>query len=100
MDKTLAVFYLTEAKEKVVGRISWIYRLDTILPKSLNNRINRNQTLTIFWSENIDKNPTFEVRYRKTFVRNQDSLYRARILRCFGESIVREKLFVRNLIST
>lgn len=87
--QTLAVFYLTEAKEKVVGRIDWIYRFDSILAKSLNNRINRNQTLTIFWSKNLEKNPVFEVssqvRFRNNFQPNEDSLYHARILRCFGE---------------
>lgn len=89
MDKTLAVFYLTEAKATVVGRIDWIYHSHLILAKSLNNRINRNQTLTIFWSKNIERNPVFEVssevQLRKTFRSNQESFYRARILRCFGE---------------
>lgn len=94
MDETLrlpslAVFYLTEARQNVVGRVDWIYHLDVILAKSLNNRINRNQIHTIFWSKDISKKPTFEissdVHLRSTFHENEDALYRAKIVKCFGK---------------
>lgn len=87
MDKLFAVFYLTEAKERVVGRVDWIYGLD--LAKTLNNRINRNQNLTIFWSKDLTKEPIFNVRFREQFNENEESIYRARILKCFGESFMK-----------
>lgn len=43
----------TEAKQRVVGRIDWIYQLDLV--KTLHNRINRNQTHTLFWSKDQKK---------------------------------------------
>lgn len=87
MDNTFALFYLIHAKKIVVGRIDWIYKLD--LAKSLNNRINRNQTHTIFWSNDIQKNPIWEispeVQFRRIYDESKDGFYRAHIIRCFGK---------------
>lgn len=89
MEKVFAIFHLIEAKKTVVGRVDWIYRLN--LAKTLNNRINRNQTQTIFWSKDLKKNPSFknsaELQFRSEFDENQDGIYRAKIKKCFGECL-------------
>ncbi|XP_031637758.1 uncharacterized protein LOC116350163, partial [Contarinia nasturtii] len=84
MNQVFAVFHLTQAKQTVVGRIDWIYKLN--LAKTLNNRINRNQTQIVFWSKNLEKNPSFNtstVRLREEFNPNEDAIYRAKIVKCF-----------------
>lgn len=87
MEKVFAVFYLTQAKKTVVGRVDWIFRLN--LAKTLNNRINRNQIQTIFWSKDLKKNPSFnissELQFRTEFAENEDSIYSAKIIKCFGK---------------
>lgn len=89
MEKVFTVFYLTQAKKTVVGRVDWIYRLK--LAKTLNNRINRNQTQTIFWSKDLTKNPLFrissELQFRTEFVESEDGIYRPKIIKCFGECV-------------
>lgn len=88
MDKTFALFYLVQANETVVGRVDWIYKLN--LAKSLNNRINRNQTHTIFWSKDIEKDPVWtnspQVQCRIIFNEDEDSFFQAKIIKCFGKS--------------
>lgn len=95
MEKVFVVFYLTEAKKTVVGRVDWIFRLN--LAKTLNNRINRNQIQTVFWSNDLEKNPSFnvspELQLRSVFTENVDAIYRAKIIKCFGKGVIRYNPF-------
>lgn len=86
MDKIFAVFQLKCAKERVVGRVDWVYRLN--IAQTFNNRINRNKAITIFWSKDLKKNPIFKLssnlQFKHSFDPDVDAIYRAKIIKCFG----------------
>lgn len=73
----------------LIIRKEWIYQLYEA--KTLNNGINRNQTHTVFYSTNDEKNPDFSIQKRVVFDDNvedadrTDALYAAKIYRFFGK---------------
>lgn len=77
---------LNSGKKRVVGRLDWIYRLKLALV--LKNRINRNKEISIFWSKDLDKDPVHKISqnvpFRREFDENQDAIYRANVINCFG----------------
>lgn len=68
--------------EIVVVPLRNIYRFD--YAKSLNNRINRNQTHLLYWSPDETKNPDFNLPISNRFDASTDSCFNVKLLKVFG----------------
>lgn len=69
----------------VVVPLRYIYKFD--LAKSLNNRINRNQTHMVFWSNDDKKEPNFTLPISRRFDSLTDSCFEVKLLKVFGKCI-------------
>lgn len=67
----------------VVVPLRNIHKFD--LAKTLNYRINRNQTHLMFWSSDEKKEPNFSLPIPSRFVASVDSCFHVKLLKVFGE---------------
>lgn len=75
---------------KVVAVPLRYIKLDLV--KSLNNRINRNQEHLMYWSNDINKRPNFDLPISQQFHRSVDSCFNVRLLKVFGKYIKFNKI--------
>lgn len=65
--------------------LHYVYMLD--LAKSLNNRINRNQEHLCFWSDDVNKQPNFDLPISHHFDPPIDSCFKVKLLKVLGKYI-------------
>lgn len=83
MDRLSVVVKICNYAKIVVVPLQYIYKLN--FAKSLNNRINRNQTHLMFWSEDLTKEPNFDIPISTDFSSQNDACYNVKLLKVFGE---------------
>lgn len=81
MDNLFIVCKLVNIPKIVVVPINFIFELDLV--KSLNYRLNRNQTHLMFWSSDHTKNPNFDLDISHRFEHNVDACFNIKILKAF-----------------
>lgn len=83
MERLYVAVKIINLPKIVVVPIRYIYQMN--LAKSLNNRINRNQTHHMFWSNEHNKEPNFDLEISRQFIPEIDSCYNVKLLKVFGE---------------
>lgn len=83
MDNLSVVAKICEYPKILVVPLQNIYKLN--LAKSLNNRINRNQKHLLFWSNNSQTVPNFNLPISGQFDHNIDSCFNVKLLKVFGK---------------
>lgn len=82
MAYVVAITFTTNPRAVVI-RKDWIYGYSQA--KTLNNGINCNQTHSIFFSTDLEREPNFNLERRGFFEREPDATYDAKLFRFFGE---------------
>lgn len=83
MDQLTVVVKICDYPKLLVVPLKNVYKLN--LAKSLNNRINRNQTHLMFWSKDVKAVPNFNMQISKRFDQNIESCFNVKLLKVFGE---------------
>lgn len=79
----VAITFTTNPRAVVI-REDWIYRNSRA--KMYSYGLNRNQTYSIFYSTNLERQPNFTLEKRGFFEREFDATYDAKLFRVFGKS--------------
>lgn len=84
MAYVVAITFTTNPRAVII-RKSWIFNLSEA--RVLNNGVNRNQTISIFYSNDLNREPNFALEVRGFFQFGEDGCYDAKLFRYFGEYI-------------
>lgn len=77
--------FLIGSPKIIVIPTKFIYKLS--VSKTFNYRVNRNQPHLIFWSEDHQDEPNFQLPIAATFNHDHKACYRAYLLKAFGKKI-------------
>lgn len=84
MAYVVAITFTTNPRAVVIKK-DWIFELREAL--SLNNGVNRNQTISIYYSNNLNNEANFGLEVRGFFDPDEECCYDAKLYRFFGKYI-------------
>lgn len=91
MENLCVAVYLIGSSKIIVIPAKFIYKLS--LSKTFNYRVNRNQPHLIFWSEDFQDQPNFQLPIAATFNHDHEGCYRAHLLKAFGKKISYDRYY-------
>lgn len=81
MENLIIVAKLCNISRIVIVPLQNIFKLDLV--KALNNRINRNQTHLLYWSNDHTKEPNFDLPISYQFNPSTDACFNVKLLKVF-----------------
>lgn len=82
MENVIAAVNLFECQEKAIIPFHYIHKLKAC--DAFNRSFSRKKTYKVFWSNDFEKNPNFDLPVSQEFHSLEDACFRAKIFRTFG----------------